>query len=120
MYRGVPLIKPVCVIFGASLNPRSLGQAEVNDFDKVPFAAAPAENDVGRLDIAMNQPKAVGFGNRAEYLPEQVQHSRGADRPVSFHQAVERQTGQVLHREIEDAVFGAAVIVDFHRVGVSE
>ena len=71
MYSGVPLIKPVCVIFRRLAESEIPGQAEVNHLDEVPFAAPPAEHDVARLDIAMNQSTIVSFGDRAEHLPEQ-------------------------------------------------
>ena len=54
MYCGVPATTPVCVMATVVHGP---GQAEVGDLDPLD---AVFEQDVGRLDVAVDQPLSVG------------------------------------------------------------
>ena len=93
-----------------------LHQAEVQNLDEVVDAAATGENQVGRLDVAVNQPAGMGFGQRAAQLPQQVHHAPLGQGAVFTHQVVEGDPFQVFHRVIKDALGRAAIVVHGNRV----
>jgi hypothetical protein len=49
---------------------RDLDDAEVEHFDEVVFAAVSAYQDIGWLDIAVDEPMRFGFGERVTHLAQ--------------------------------------------------
>ena len=95
-------------------------QAEVEQLGDVVDAAALADHDVGRLDVAVDQVHAVGLAQRRADLAQEVDDARRRQRAVALDDLLERQSRQVLHHVVEGAVVGVAVVVDLHRVPVGE
>ena len=96
-----------------------LHEPEINHLSNVGNAAALAEDDVGRLDIAVDQAALVSLHECAAHLREDVNDSGRLLRAVLRDEIVERETIQVLHRIVEDPGRGSAVVEDRDRVRVA-
>ena len=84
MYRGEPVIVPCCESCIAGALP--LGQPEVEELGHVVETPAVGGEDVGRLDVAVDQAQAVRLAERLARLPKQVDHPlrrSGPWRPTS-------------------------------------
>ncbi len=66
--------------------------------------AALADQDVGRLHVAMDQRLLVRLGERAADLQRKVDHAARRQRTVDAHQTIEVDAVDVLHRVVEDAL----------------
>ena len=66
-----------------------LGQPEVEHLDEIVLPAANGEEDVGRLDVAVNQARRVGLGQRRADLAQDIAHPRFGQRAVAVHQLVQ-------------------------------
>jgi hypothetical protein len=73
------------------------GQAEVSDLDA---PAALGQQDVGRLDVAVDQPLFVGGVQTGGDLQADAQHLPDRRRPVPFEMAFERGTVDELHDQV--------------------
>jgi hypothetical protein len=103
----------VCAIVSSGrAHLEALDQPEVHHLGHVGDAAALAENDVGGLDVAVDQAHVVRLGQRAADLLEDVGNAGGRLRPVDVHQLLQVDAVQVLHRVVEHAVGRAAVVED--------
>ncbi len=81
--------------------------------------AIPSEQDVPRLDIAMDQPRPVCHGERRRSLGSDLGRSSGEERPVGAqHLAQRAPVHQLHHDEIGGAVFAPVVYGD--DVGVAQ
>ena len=97
-----------------------LHQPEIEDLDEVAYPAPASEDDVGRLDVAVDEADAMRLGQRAANLAQDVDDAPlglGAELP---HQLVEVDAAQVFHGEIEQALRGVPVVIDRDRVGMGE
>jgi hypothetical protein len=103
---------------GPQLALGDLGQAEVEHLGKVADAAVGAEEDVLWLEIAMHDPLRVRLLQRAADLDEHGDRPLDRDRALAAHRLVEVLALEVLHHDVERAVFELAVQEDAHRVGV--
>ena len=56
--------------FGGSIH--GFDKTEINYLDDVAQSAAPGEDDVGRLDVAVDETDAMGFGERAADLAQDI------------------------------------------------
>ena len=104
---------------GADVGER-LGEAEVEQLGHVEHAAAVGDEDVRRLDVAVDEAVRVGFGQRVADLPHEVQQASRRERAVALDELAEVVAGQELHHVVKRAVGGAAVVVDVDRVPVRE
>ena len=95
-------------------------EAEVDDLRDVGLAAALGEDDVGRLDVAVEEPALVRFPERSRHLRQDADDPPGRLCAVAPHQLFEVDAVEILHRVIEDAVRRAPVVVDRDRVRMSE
>jgi hypothetical protein len=77
--------------------------AEVRELD----CAVRSEEQVGRLDVAVNDPVLLGVGERPRRVAADRQRFLHGDLAVPVEQLLQRPPGQELHREIED--FAGAV-----------
>jgi hypothetical protein len=105
---------------GATLRVHRPGQAEIEDLDEVGHAAASVQQDVGRLDVAVDQADGMGLGQRAADLDQDVDDPALGLGAVALDEGLEVEPVEVLHRVIEDPLGRAAVIVDGDGVGVVE
>ena len=64
----------------------ALDEAEVDDLRDVGLAAALAQDDVRRLDVAVDEAERVRLGERAADLPQDVDHAARRLRPVASHE----------------------------------
>ena len=78
------------------------------------------QHDVGRLQVAVDDPQRVRLAQRAADLLGDVDHALLRQRAVLLHRLRERPAVQELHRDEEDPVLGAPVIVQGDRVGMGE
>jgi hypothetical protein len=91
------------------------GQAEVEDFDRT----RPVEEQVGRLDVAVDQAGLVGVLQAEGGLADVVGGPHGVHRPVALDDGVQRAAVNVLHdEEVQPAV--AVDVVTADDVGVLE
>ena len=88
----------------------SLHEAEVDDLRDVRFAALLREDDVGRLDVAVDQADAVRLAEGGGDLVHEVGDALGRLRAVDLDDLVQRGALEQLHRVVEDAVRRAAVV----------
>ena len=96
---------------------REVGEPEVEDLDEVLPPAARAEEDVVALQVAVNDAEVVRAGERGAHLLEDIDAAR--ERHRSARQlARERHADEVLHDEVELALFGLTDVVDVDDVRV--
>ena len=98
----------------------ALGDSEVKNLHEVKVLAIPTEEDVGGLDVAMDEPGRFGFGQRMAHLSKDVDGAFGRDRAEALDQLVRINSVEQLHHVIERAVLGDAEVEQRHRVGRSE
>jgi hypothetical protein len=94
-----------------------LGEPEVEDLDVVGATLPLAQHDVGRLDVAVNDPARVRLAEALEHLRRDRHEVREAQAGPPTHEAVERVAGDVLHHD-EGASVDAPEVVDRDDVGV--
>jgi len=92
------------------------GEPEVDDLHDHPAAGLLRQEQVRRLDVAVEQAGVVRFGERAARLHQHVDHARRRLRPVCAHELREIDALEQLHHEEERSVVGDAVIVELDRV----
>ena len=68
-----------------------------------------ADDDVVRLDVAVDDPVAVREGERAQDLARVLDRDRDRRRPVADEQLLQRPPVEVLHRDVVGALRLAAV-----------
>ena len=91
---------------------RHLGRAGPRDAEVRHLQpAVAADDDVVRLDVAVNDPVAVGERERAQDLARIVDRDRDRCRAVADEQLLERAPVEVLHRDVVGAL-GATAIED--------
>ena len=99
MYSGVPATTPVCVRLASS---DGAGQAEVGDLDALD---AVLQQDVGRLDVAVDQPLRVGRGQALGDLHADAQDLRRAPSgPLRSSCSCSDAAVDVLHDQVGQAV----------------
>jgi hypothetical protein len=91
-------------------------EAEVDDLGDVDGAASRAEDDVRRLDVAMDEADRVRLAERAGNLRDDVCDACGRHRAGLRDDLFEIAPYEQLHRVVEDAVGGSPVIEDGHDV----
>ena len=80
----------------------SLRDAEVEDLHEVLLPGALGEDDVVRLEIAMDDPLAVRLGERAADLRDDLLDARGRDRAVLLEDVRDAPALHELHDDEED------------------
>ena len=95
-------------------------RAEIQDLGDVVQAAAIGSHQVGRLDVAMNEPGLVCLMQRITRLSEQVNHACRGHRPESLDDLGQAKAGKILHDVIERAVDVASKIEDLDGIPVRE
>ena len=83
-----------------------LGNTEVQHLHEVMFAAVPAHEQVGRLDVAVNEPIRFGLRQRVAHLAQQIDHALGGSGAITLHQPLEVEAIEQLHHVIEAAIVG--------------
>jgi hypothetical protein len=72
-------------------------QAEVGEHDPLD---AVLQQDVGRLDVAVDDPLGVGGGQAQRRLPADPQHGRDVQRPVPVDALLQRAPGDARHHQV--------------------
>ena len=98
-----PALRQAGVVGGA-------GQAEVGDLD--PLLDAALQQDVARLDVAVDQPQRVGRGQPPGDLPADPQHLRHLERPGPVELLLQRLAGDELHHQVGNRLLLDRVDVD--------
>ena len=75
-----------------------LDETEIQHLHDVVLDAAPAQIDVGRLDVAVHHAAAVRLGQRRADLAQDVHDPLGRQRPKAAHKAVQIDAIQKLHQ----------------------
>jgi hypothetical protein len=94
----------------------ALHEPEVDDLGDVRPPAALGEQDVRRLDVAVDEPDAVRLAERLADLAQDVDDAAGMHRTVAADELLEVDSVQELHRVVEEPVRRAPVVVDRDRV----
>ena len=109
------------VFGGAHHHPRArdvahgeAGHAEVHDLDP----ALPGEEDVGGLDVAVDDPDLVGVGQAFEHGDHDRDLALEAEGRSGPHRVEEVVPAEELHRDVGRAVGVVAEVEDGHHVGV--
>src|SRR5262249_43084257 len=97
-----------------------LGEAEVDHLHEVAARAHRLEDDVLRLQIAVDDLERVRLAERGEHLTEDVDDATERERPLLVPHAREVAPAQELHDEVELLVGGLAEVDDADRVRVIE
>ena len=100
MYIGVPAIMPAGVMRGVI---HRAGQAEVRDLR--PLVGTIGEQNIGRLDVAMDQVGRMGGRQTGGHLLTDPQDVRDLERPVFIHSLLQRLARDVLHHQIGNRFF---------------
>ena len=100
MKAGVPATTKSAVIGAASLVGR-LDEAEVEDLDEIERASVPADVDVRRLDVAVDQSGRVRLPERVADLPQEIHHAPGRQRPELPHEVRGVEALEQLHHVVE-------------------
>ena len=95
-------------------------EAEIEHLDEVVVGAEPAHEDVGGLDVAVDQAAAMRLAERVADLPQQMDRPRGLERTEFPHGPLEADPVEQLHHVIEVAVLGDAEVVHVDGVGGAE
>ncbi len=119
MYAGVPTTKPACGLQVRLLrDAEDLGDAEVEHLDDL-HAVDPREEDVGRLEVAVDDARRVGAIDAAGHLPEHVRHLRRGEPTPALQALLQALALEQLHRhEGEPPV--RPVVEDLHHVRAAE
>ena len=97
-----------------------LHQAEVEHLHEVVIVALEQQHDVRGFQIAMDDTERVRLAQRSADLLRDVDHPLLRERPVRLHDLGEGAAVQELHRDEEDAVVRAPVIVERDGVRVRQ
>ena len=100
---------------GIMVNQR-LDQAEVEHFDDVEIEAEPAQEEIVRLDVAMEEPNRVGLAERTTGLSQHSDDPLRRKRTETLHQRVEVLAVEQFHDEVEAAGFAHAEVKEAHGV----
>ena len=119
MYSGVPVIASLAAD-STRFPPKFFTRPKSTHLDDIGLVGSIGEDDVGRLDVAMDQAERVGLGESAADLGEDVDRARGLDGSVLIDEALEVQAVEILHDVIEGAVGRSPVVEDRDRVRVYE
>jgi len=95
----------------ASLLPRRLDQPEVQHLDKIHFPSIPADEDVRRLDVPVDETHFMGFGQRMADLAQDVNGPLRGNRPELLNQRLRIEAVQELHDIKKGSVRGDAEVV---------
>ena len=131
MYSGVPIVIPglvsrrrrsplVSFSFSRSAVLAALGDAEVEHLDEVLLTVAGQDEDVLRLDVAVDDVHLVRRLDGARDLRADVQRARDVQLPLAVDELAELDPLEVLHHEEERAVGGGPGVGDVDDVGVRD
>jgi hypothetical protein len=87
-----------------------LGDAEVEQLDEVLLAPALDQDDVVGLEIAVDDVGLVRRGQRVGDLQRDRQGALGSERRLAADQLGERDPGQELHDEVDEALAAAGPV----------
>ena len=96
----------------------ALGQAEVGEVAVLP-PVGKIDEDVGGLDVAVDEPPRVGRVQRTCHLRHDRDRPLGVERPFGTEQPAQVGPVDVAHRD-EERPLGLAGVVDGHDVGMVE
>ena len=97
-----------------------LDEPKVEDLDEVGLQVPLAQEEIRRLDVAMDEPQLVGLPQRATRLGQEMDHATRRLRPVDLDEFLQVEPLEVLHRIVEGAVGGPAVVVNHDGVRMSQ
>ena len=97
-----------------------LDQAKVEHLHEVIGESQPPHMNVRRLDVAMDQARGVGLGERLADLAENVDDASRRERALARHQGLEGHAVEQLHDEIHRLVVGDAEVVELDGVRRAE
>jgi hypothetical protein len=86
-----------------------LREPEVDHLHEVAARAHRLEDDVLRLQVAVDDLEVVSFGERRHHLHQDVDDAREGEQPVFVRDAREVSPAQVLHHQVELAAVAAEV-----------
>ena len=93
---------------------RRLDDAEIQDLHEVVILAVAAQEDVGGLDVAVDETARLGLGEGVAHLPEQVDGPLRRDGSRAAHERLGVEPIEQFHHVVERAVGGDAEIEEVH------
>ena len=105
---GVPATMPLCEMLASSAA-RARPKSVIFDLVRAAF-----EQDVARLDVAVDQVARVGRGQPLGDLPADPQHLGHVERTAPVESLLERLAGDELHHQVRERLL--ADLVDLHHV----
>jgi hypothetical protein len=103
-------------LFGSGRLVNRLHDAEVQHLDEVVVFAVAAQENIGRLDVAVHQRDRFRFRKRMTYLAGHVNHALRRHGPELLHHLLRVQSFQELHDVVERPVVGDAEVKQIDRV----
>src|SRR5262249_54286255 len=97
-----------------------LRHREIEDLDVILLAADGDEEEVVRLDVAVNDPEVVRLGQRLAALADDAEDAHRLHPAVAVDGRAYRLAIEELHGHEEQALAGLAEIEETHRVRVLE
>src|SRR5262249_44491617 len=97
-----------------------LDQPEVHYFGHITNPAPPAKDDVGGLDVSVDEPHRMSLYQRRADLLQDVDDPPGRLGPARFHERLQVQPGEVLHGVVKNAIRGPAVVVNGNGIGMGQ
>ncbi len=97
-----------------------LDEAEVEHLDHVALVGAIGEEDVARLEIAVDDAEPVGLAQRAADLAGDQRHARLVEGALFAERPMEGAPLDVLHRDVVEVLAVLTVVEDGDRVRVRE
>ncbi len=101
---------------------RELGDAEVEDLDRVGHGGVREKEDVVRFDIAMNDARAVRRRQRGEHLRRDERDTLRGEHALAIDALTERLAAEHLHHEVRllSELLGILKIRHLYDIGVAE
>src|SRR6185436_6377855 len=93
---------------------------EIKHFHEVVILSVPTQENVGWLDVAMDETAGFSLREGMTHLTQHVDGSLRRDRSRATHELVDVESVEQLHHVVERAVGGDAEIEELHCVRRSE
>ena len=97
-----------------------LGDPKVEDLHKLSNAPEVAQHDVVRLEVSVDDAELVGLVQRVERLAHDADGAKLVEVPFALDQPAQRAAFDVLHRHVDQPIFGVTKDEDANDVRVRQ
>jgi hypothetical protein len=95
---------------GSPVDTGPLGNSEIQHLHEIVIFTVPADEDVGRFDVSMNESPGLGLGQGVAHLPQEVDRTLSRNRTEAPYQQINVESVEKFHHIIKGAVDRDAVI----------